>query len=167
MLIPVILRKDDGLPRTLAASRRLKHVVGRHLARKKVDNCTCMYWCLAKTSSCLCCTVNWLKGVCGHSRMVNPGNFYLSLWPIACTPQDYAHKLKLNSVEQRVAIAIWCLATPCEYQTVGHLFGVARIPYVFCLWCIQNHCRHFATDTHPTGDDLYRLQLPVLKVMYM
>jgi len=25
---------------------------------------------------------------------------------------------------------------------------------VFCLWCIQNHCKHFATDTHPTGDDL-------------
>ena len=30
------------------------------------------------------------------------------------------------SVEQSVAITIWCLATPCEYQTIGHLFGVAR-----------------------------------------
>ena len=30
------------------------------------------------------------------------------------------------SVEQSVAITIWCLATPCEYRTIGHLFGVAR-----------------------------------------
>ena len=30
------------------------------------------------------------------------------------------------TVEQRVAITIWCLATPCEYRTVAHLFGVAR-----------------------------------------
>ena len=30
------------------------------------------------------------------------------------------------SVEQRVAITVWCLATPCEYRTVAHLFGVAR-----------------------------------------
>ena len=30
------------------------------------------------------------------------------------------------SVEQRVAITVWCLATPCAYRTVAHLFGVAR-----------------------------------------
>ena len=30
------------------------------------------------------------------------------------------------SVEQRLAITLWCLATPCEYRTVSHLFGVAR-----------------------------------------
>ena len=30
------------------------------------------------------------------------------------------------SVEQRVAITVWCLATPCEYRTVAHLFGVAH-----------------------------------------
>lgn len=29
-------------------------------------------------------------------------------------------------VEVRVAITLWCLATPCEYHTIGHLFGVAR-----------------------------------------
>ena len=36
------------------------------------------------------------------------------------------HPRKAISVEQRVAITLWCLATPCEYRTVAHLFGVAR-----------------------------------------
>ena len=30
------------------------------------------------------------------------------------------------SVEQRVAIILWVLATTVEYRTVAHLFGVAR-----------------------------------------
>ena len=30
------------------------------------------------------------------------------------------------SVQKRVGITLWCLATPAEYQTVGHLFGVSR-----------------------------------------
>ena len=33
---------------------------------------------------------------------------------------------KAISVEQRVAIAIWRLATNAEYRTIGHLFGVSR-----------------------------------------
>ena len=34
-------------------------------------------------------------------------------------------------VEKRVAIAVWFLATPGEYRTIGHLFGVAR-----CTVCV-------------------------------
>ena len=31
-----------------------------------------------------------------------------------------------TSVQQRVAITLWYLATPVEYLTISHLFGVAR-----------------------------------------
>ena len=33
---------------------------------------------------------------------------------------------KAISVEQRLAVTLWCLATPCEYRTIAHLFGIAR-----------------------------------------
>lgn len=28
------------------------------------------------------------------------------------------------SVERRVAIMLWCIATPCEYRSLAHLFGL-------------------------------------------
>ena len=33
---------------------------------------------------------------------------------------------KCISVEQRVGITLWCLATCWEYRSIAHLFGVAR-----------------------------------------
>ena len=36
------------------------------------------------------------------------------------------HLRKAISVEQRVAITLWCLATTCEYRTIAHLFGIGR-----------------------------------------
>ena len=33
---------------------------------------------------------------------------------------------KAISVEQRLAVTLWCLATPCEYRTIAHPFGIAR-----------------------------------------
>ena len=31
------------------------------------------------------------------------------------------------SVEKRLAVTLWCLATPAEYLTIGHLFSIARL----------------------------------------
>ena len=41
---------------------------------------------------------------------------------------------KAISVERRVAITLWCMATAAEYRTIGHLFGVAR-----CTVCVIVH----------------------------
>ena len=30
------------------------------------------------------------------------------------------------SIERRVAIALWRLATNCDYRSIGHMFGVAE-----------------------------------------
>ena len=44
---------------------------------------------------------------------------------------------KAISVEKRVPITMWCLATGSDYWTIGHLFGVAkRTVYVI----VHNMC---------------------------
>lgn len=41
---------------------------------------------------------------------------------------------KAISVEKRVAVTLWCLATCSEYRTIAHLFGIAR-----CTVCVIVH----------------------------
>jgi len=61
------------------------------------------------------------------------------------------------SVERRVAITLWFLATTAEYRTVAHLFGIAR-----CTVCLIVHetCNAIVTKlmsvyiSFPTGDEL-------------
>lgn len=48
--------------------------------------------------------------------------------------REDTHLRKAICVEKRVAITLWCLATPSEYRTIGHLFGVAR-----CTVCVIVH----------------------------
>lgn len=61
------------------------------------------------------------------------------------------------SVERRVAVTLWILATPSEYRNVSHLFGLAR-----CTVCVIVHetCKVIiqkfksAYINFPTGDSL-------------
>ena len=34
---------------------------------------------------------------------------------------------KSLSIEWRVAITLWCLATPTEYQSIAQLFGIVHL----------------------------------------
>ena len=65
---------------------------------------------------------------------------------------------KAIAVEQRVAMTLWFLATPCEYRIIAHFFGIARstvceIVQETCelIVCALLHkCIHF-----PNGEKLY------------
>ena len=50
------------------------------------------------------------------------------------------------SVQQRVAIILWVLATPCEYRTVFHLFGLAQCT-VCCI--VKDTCKATVTVLLP------------------
>ena len=64
---------------------------------------------------------------------------------------------KAISVEHRLAITLWCLATCAEYCSIGHLFGVAQ-----CTTCVIVHdtcdaITHILKSKHiffPVGNDL-------------
>uniref|UniRef100_A0A1X7VW46 Transposase Helix-turn-helix domain-containing protein n=1 Tax=Amphimedon queenslandica TaxID=400682 RepID=A0A1X7VW46_AMPQE len=59
--------------------------------------------------------------------------FFVMHW----SPILFKRKTRMREpvpVKRRVAIAFWFLATPVEYRTIGHLFGVAR-----CTVCVVVH----------------------------
>ena len=61
------------------------------------------------------------------------------------------------SVQKRVAITLWVLATPCKYRSVAHLFGLARCT-VCCI--VHDTCKAIVKlllpnyIRFPTGDRL-------------
>ena len=58
---------------------------------------------------------------------------------LQCTIGKYNTKFRQAiSVQKRVAITLWVLATPCEYRSVAHLFGLARCT-VCCI--VKDTCR--------------------------
>jgi len=66
---------------------------------------------------------------------------------------------KAISVEHRVAITLWCLATCGEYCTIGHLFGIARstvciIVHDTCAAIVTTMMSHYISFPH--GDELLR-----------
>lgn len=64
---------------------------------------------------------------------------------------------KAISVKKRVAVTLWCLATPCEYRTIAHLFGITRL--TVCEIVQQTCTLIVATMFHkyihfPSGDSI-------------
>ena len=64
------------------------------------------------------------------------------------------------SVQQRVAMTMWCLATPSEYWMIAHLFGVARS--TVCTIVQETCCAIVSVlmDTYikfPTGNSLKKV----------
>ena len=73
---------------------------------------------------------DWIENFC-----VSRNTFYFlcSLLRPCIERQDICLR-KCICVEHRVAITLWYLATCSEYQTIGHLFSVAR-----CTVCVIVH----------------------------
>ena len=51
---------------------------------------------------------------------------YVANWNKALSSSNYTRFRKAISVQHRVAITLWVLATTSEYRTTAQLFGVAR-----------------------------------------
>ena len=70
------------------------------------------------------------------------------------------HMRSAITVEHRVAITLWCMATCIEYRTIGHLFGVGRS--TVCM-IIHDTCAaivNVLTDKYisfPAGDNLKKV----------
>ena len=70
---------------------------------------------------------DWKK----NFRIIKPTFMYLCNTMLQ--HQDTVFR-KAISVEKRVAVTLWCLATCAEYRTIGNLFGIAR-----CTVCVIVH----------------------------
>ena len=70
---------------------------------------------------------------------------------------EYTNMRNSISLETRIAVTLWCLATTVEYRTIAHLFGISRSSV--CL-IVQNTCRAIvrrlmpAYIKFPSGDAL-------------
>lgn len=131
-----------SLPRYIV--RYLQIEIFTVAVNQAVDTCTCapgLYMSGPQWTFFMCRSDNWWNYIVMRTfrphdwlenfRMSSETFTYLcdQLRPkVMCRNTRFRQAV---SVEQRVAIAIWCLATPSEYRTIGHLFGVAR-----CTVCI-------------------------------
>ena len=61
------------------------------------------------------------------------------------------------SVQRRVAVCLWCLATPIEYRTIAHLFGIGRstIVHETCRAIVKVLMKEYIK--FPSGDALDRV----------
>ena len=93
---------------------------------------------------------------------------------------EYTNMRNSISLEKRIAVTLWCLATTVEYRTIAHLFGISRSSV--CL-IVQNTCRAIvrrlmpAYIKFPSGDALeavvhcfqqlfLHVQEPLMEVIY-
>ena len=146
MLFLVILRGDDCLPRTLTASRRRMHVVGRHL-----------HVLLSCPDFCSCCTYRELTQRCVLSFQNNPGNSYLSMWPITCTctPQEYSHKLRFHTKQFSWTKSCYCDMVSGYAWWISNywssLWSSKEYRMCYCSWSMQSNFKDFAADIHPVS----------------
>ena len=61
------------------------------------------------------------------------------------------------SVQRRVAVCLWCLATPIEYCTIAHLFGIGQptaweIVHETCRAIMKVLMKEYIK--FPSGDDM-------------
>lgn len=63
-------------------------------------------------------------------------------------------------VERRVGITLWCLATPCEYRSVAHLFGVHRSTVCIIVHETCQAILHTLMDRYirfPSGNEMKKV----------
>lgn len=99
---------------------------------------------------------DWIE----NFRMSKQTFSYLCQRLSPCLQRQNTTMRRSISVEQRVAITLWCLATPAEYRTVAHLFSVARS--TVCA-IVHETCKTIVTELlttyikFPSGNQLDRV----------